>query len=244
MKVLYICNIKLSSMFDKKPFMRGSWTDLIIVNFSCPPSVLEKFLPDDVEPDLWMGQSVFSMVAFTFSKAKMYSLKAYFHQHFGEINFRCYVKSKITKKKGVVFLRELAAKRFMAFIANKFYNEPFHYHLVSRVEGNSSSENIKYTFQTENGKGLIEVKKSSNLRFPEVNTLEYFILERYVAFVKKRNKMSHEYIIKHIPWKFISLRKFENSNLLCELLPGMPSEYLKIPISAYLVDGSDIEVFR
>jgi uncharacterized protein len=108
-------------------FMKGNWTDLIVTTFEVKQEILEAYLPKDTTIDLYNGKALLSMVSFTFSKVSFFGIKIPFHQSFGQINFRFYVKSKLDGTKGVVFIKEFAPKPIIASIANWFYNETYHY---------------------------------------------------------------------------------------------------------------------
>ena len=114
-------------------FMTGNWEDLIISTFEVEQEILEKYLPNGTELDLYQGRALISMVAFTFSKVKFFGVKVPFHQQFGEINYRFYVKSIINGTKGVVFIKEYAPKPIIAVIANGIYNEPFFYKNLLKI---------------------------------------------------------------------------------------------------------------
>ena len=77
-------------------------------------------------------------MAFTFSKVRFFGIKIPFHQKFGQINFRFYVKSKIDGTKGVVFIKEFAPKPLIALIANLFYNEPYQYKKIDLLLKNEN----------------------------------------------------------------------------------------------------------
>lgn len=229
------------------PFMKGEWRDLIITTYECPINMLEAYIPNDVELDLWDGKALLSMVAFTFNNAKMFGIKAFFHQYFGEINFRCYVKSKKDNTKGVVFIKELAAKRIMAFIANKIYNEPFYYFPISRCknkDSNNKMTTIAYNFEIDGVKEEVYVSKTKKYRFAIKDSLENFVVDRYYAFVKRKTFGSRIYTIKHQPWKLIPMKEFFISPKIHQMMPPVFANYLSNPLSVYLVDGSKIEVFR
>ncbi len=221
-------------------FMKGNWENLIIKSYSCKKELLEKYLPNNVELDLYQGKGVFSMVAFTFSKVKFFGVKVPFHQLFGEINFRFYVKSKIDGKKGVVFLKEYANKPIIAFMANKIYNEPFFVHKVNRqVTSTSNLRFINYPFFLKNKWQKVSalVKKSTTKLKP--NSLQEFIVDRYTAFVKGR-KNTLEYQINHKPWKLFSIKKI---NISKEILNLLPKDFKQSQeLSTYIVDGSEITV--
>jgi uncharacterized protein YqjF (DUF2071 family) len=224
-----------------KIFMKGNWENLIIKSFSCKPKILERYLPNNVELDMYNGKALFSMVAFTFSKVHFFGIKIPFHQLFGEINFRFYVKSKIDGKKGVVFIKEYANKPLIAFMANKIYNEPFFIHKIKQEVSNSTNEKrISYPFKLKNKWQKITALVNKSKTKLKSNSLEEFIVDRYIAFVKGRKNTTYEYQINHKPWQ---LFKVKETNISNEVLNLLPNEFEKsIELCTYAVDGSEITV--
>lgn len=222
-------------------FMKGNWENLIIRSFTCEPKLLEKYLPNDTELDIYNGKGLFSMVAFTFSKVRFFGIKIPFNQQFGEINFRFYVKSKIDGKKGVVFLKEYAPKPLIAFVANMIYNEPFFYHRVKKHITNSSSlKLISYPFLLKNKWQKVTALVKNTTTKLQPNSIQEFIVDRYIAYVKGRGHKTYEYQINHKPWKLFDIKK---TNISKEVLSLLPNEFLNSKeIATYVVDGSEITV--
>lgn len=218
-------------------FMTGNWEDLIISTFEVNSEILEKYLPNGIELDLYQGKALISMVAFTFSKVKFFGVKVPFHQQFGEINFRFYVKSIVDGTKGVVFIKEYAPKPIIALVANGVYNEPFFYKNIGRQK--EILENvISMQYNFPNGK--VKAIAKNETKELEENSLEHFIVDRYIAFVKSRNTKTYQYQINHKPWEIYKSSSIEidkNSLLL------LPSEFKNGKlIASYFVDGSKISV--
>ncbi|MDC9722436.1 MAG: DUF2071 domain-containing protein [Urechidicola sp.] len=220
-----------------KTFMTGKWEDLIISTYEVEKEILEKYLPLNTELQLFEGKALMSMVAFTFADVKFFGMKIPFHQKFGEINYRFYVKSKITGDRGVVFLKEYASKPIMAFIANRIYNEPFFVKGIRRkkeMKGNELFMSYNYPH------GRVHVSAAIEKRDLEGDSLEHFIVDRYIAFVKNRKKKTTQYKINHKPWK---LYKMNSVHIDMTALSLLPTEFNRAKyISTYFVDGSSISV--
>lgn len=221
--------------------MTGNWENLIIKTFSCDAKLLEKYLPNDVELDLYQNKALFSMVAFTFSKVKFFGFKIPLHQSFGEINFRCYVKSKLDGTKGVVFIKEFAPKPIIALIANGFYNEPFFYKKIQKkIFSSTAYKDICYSFKSHKKWFSINasiLNKTDKLR---PNSLQDFIVDRYIAFVKGRRNTTYEYKINHKPWLLFSIQKVGIPNEILNLLPKKFCTASEVV--TYVVNGSFISV--
>jgi len=224
-----------------KTFMKGNWENLIIKTFTCKTEILEDYLPNGVELDLYKGKALFSMVAFTFSKVRFFGVKVPLHQQFGEINFRFYVKSKVDGTKGVVFLKEYAPKPLIAFIANKIYNEPFFYHKVKqRTITSKQKKFISYPFYLKNKWHKITSLIESNHKKVTQHPMQQFIVDRYIAFVEGKRNKTLTYKINHKPWKLFSIKYSNISNQILQLLPD--AFHNAAEIATYVVDGSEISV--
>lgn len=218
-------------------FMSGEWKDLIMSTFEIDKSILEPYLPKNTEIDFYKGKALLSMVAFTFSKVKFFGIRVPFHQQFGQINFRFYVKSKIDGAKGVVFVKEFAPKPLIAYIANWFYNEPYHYKKI-RLKKSIDNNQIKLNYSFRDSKIDIESKLQTNQLIN--NTFEHFVVDRYIAFIKNYKGKTFQYKIYHKPWELYNLK---NINIDKTILNLLPKKFKNLKhISTSFVKGSSIEV--
>lgn len=218
-------------------FMTGNWQDLIMSTFEIDKSILEPYLPLNTQIDFYKEKALISLVAFTFSKVNFFGFKIPFHQHFGQINFRFYVKSKLDGSRGVVFIKEFAPKHLIAFVGNKFYNEPYFYKNIKLQKKKTDNHtNLQYSFQNS----TIKVSATRETEELKANTLKHFVVDRYIAYIKSRKLKTVRYNIYHRPWRTYKL----NSSFLDEtLLTLLPSKFkgLKL-ISTYFIDGSKVNV--
>lgn len=220
-----------------KIFMTGNWENLIISTFEVDKLILEPYLPNNVEIDFYNGKALLSSVAFTFSKVRFFGIKVPFHQEFGQLNFRFYVKSKIDGTPGVVFIKEFAPKPLIAFVANTIYNEPYHYKNIKRIKTQT-----KDGFKMEYNYSQIKINTvcTKKLHKPEDNSLEKFVVDRYVAFIKSNSSKSYQYKINHKPWK---LYETETVSVDQNILSLLPKEFGSGKLlSSYFVDGSSVTV--
>jgi len=217
-------------------FMKGNWTDLIIDSYFIHPKHVLPYLTPDIELELIDGKAIVSLVAFSFTGVKFFGIKVPFHGEFGEINFRTYVKSKIDGTPGVLFLKEFAPKRMMALTAKYLYNEPFYYKNIVREKNG-----LGICYSLKDAKAIASVKKKS---FRKKTAIETFLIDRSVAFVKKRNNTSKAYQIIRGPWKIFAEAAIKLDKRLWDLLPDGISKNLLEPLETVLVNGSAVKVYR
>ena len=218
-------------------FMTGNWEDLIISTFEVDKDILESYLPSNTEIDLYNGKALMSVVAFTFSKVKFFGFKIPFHQKFGQINFRFYAKSKINGAKGVVFIKEFAPKPLIALTANLLYNEPYFFRNIRLNKKTTQNNNaIKYSYKN------LAVKATTHQTTKRLtkNSFDEFIVDRYIAFVKKSNTKTFQYKIYHQPWEIYQSSSIDIDKNIISMLPEKfkNAKYLKTCV----VDGSTVFV--
>ena len=131
-------------------FLNASWENLIMANYTVNPKVLAPYLPNGVELDFYNGETYVSLVGFMFKNTKIFQIPIPGYGTFEEINLRFYVirKEGDKLKRGVVFINETVPNKFVAYIANRLYNE--HYTAVpTKHEWSISAEskNIKYQWK-------------------------------------------------------------------------------------------------
>ncbi|WP_406684826.1 DUF2071 domain-containing protein [Seonamhaeicola sp. MEBiC1930] len=224
-------------MKTKNVFMTCVWKDLIMSTFEVDKAILIPYLPVDTELDLYKGKAILSLVAFTFSNVEFFGLKVPFHQNFGQINFRFYAKSKIDGSRGVVFIREFAPKHLIAFVGNKFYNEPYFFKSI-RLEKHHKNNNVQMSYKYKNS--TIKVFASNLTEDLKKNTLKHFVVDRYIAFIKTKKRKSLRYNIYHKPWKTQQIKNWHIDNDILKLLP--PDFKNLKHLSTYLVNGSQVKV--
>ncbi|MBT8255930.1 MAG: DUF2071 domain-containing protein, partial [Bacteroidia bacterium] len=108
-------------------FLKAEWRKLILVNYVVDPKILEPYIPNDTQLDLWQDKCYVSLVGFMFQNTKLLGVKVPGHVNFEEVNLRFYVKRKVGNewRRGVVFIKELVPKWALSFVANTVYGESY-----------------------------------------------------------------------------------------------------------------------
>ena len=96
-----------------------------MANYEIDPAILEKYLPEGTELDLWQGRCYISLVGFMFLNSKIFGLPMPLMGSFEEVNLRFYVKRWVDNKwrRGVVFVNETVPYKAVALIAKGTYTE-------------------------------------------------------------------------------------------------------------------------
>ena len=96
-------------------FMTAEWKWLAMANYAVDPSLLESLVPRGTELDSHDGHVYVSLIGILFNRSRIYGIPIPLHQSFEEVNLRFYVRRG--EKRGVVFIRELVPRYWVAAIA-------------------------------------------------------------------------------------------------------------------------------
>ena len=177
------------------------WNNAIFLHWQVELSELKKFVPKELEIDLFDGKPWISVVAFTMEKIRPKNLPAFQPiSDFDEINIRTYIKSN--NKTAVYFLSIEGGKSLSCKIAKGMSELPYRFSKIKRTENqyesNNSEFNDKLNIQFEIGKGI---KKKTEL--------EKWLTERYALFQDTGTSIN-EFEIHHLEWP---INKIDLKNL-------------------------------
>jgi uncharacterized protein YqjF (DUF2071 family) len=235
----------------ERPFLTAAWRDLAMLNYEVDPSLLQRYVPPGTELDDYQGSTFVSIVGFMFHDAKLLGWAAPFHQSFPEVNLRFYVR-RLTPagwRRGVVFLRELAPRRIVAWIARAVYGENYAYAPLRRQSTpaavGSSANRTTYAgrFASREFRVIVDAEEGPT---PLVDgSLNEFIAEHYWGYTFRRNGRTAEYRVAHRPWKAApATSACFDADVASLYGPQFVDVLSGPPASAFLADGSSVEVFR
>jgi uncharacterized protein YqjF (DUF2071 family) len=238
-------------MSPERTFLTASWRDLVLLNYEVPRALLELLVPKGTELDPFEGRYLASVVGFRFLETSIRGWRVPFHQVFEEVNLRFYVvrhHAPDTRRRAVVFIRELVPKRAVAWLARIAYNEPYlrvpMHHRMTMSNNGSFPSTVEYGW-TWAGQSFRLGGRLNTAPVPLVRPSEAeYITEHYWGYSQQRNGTTLEYRVEHPPWDVTDLAE---SYLLGNLagLYGTPwSEVLRSPPrSAFYATGSAVAVF-
>lgn len=227
-------------------FLKAEWRKLAIVNYKIDPKVLESFIPEGTELDIWNGICYVSLVGFMFKNTKLLGLKIPFHINFEEVNLRFYVKrrDKDTWKRGVVFIKEIVPKPALTYVANTIYKE--HYETLPMAHlwtTNKNNTQVQYKWKINNVWQSFQIEAYLNpVEIPENSEVE-FITEHYWGYSKINNNQTNEYEVTDPKWLHYPVLSY-NIDVDFELTYGKNFRFLNTitPKSVMLAEGSEITV--
>lgn len=180
------------------------WNNAIFLHYQVDLNELEKFVPNELEIDLFEGKPWISVVAFTMEKIRPKNLPSFSPiSDFDEINIRTYVKSN--NKTGVYFLSIEGGKNLSCKVAKGISELPYRFSNIKRTDKIYKSQNSEF-----NDKLNIEFKIGNELT--EKTELDKWLTERYALF-QDTNDSINEFEIHHLEWPIneIYIQKLELS---------------------------------
>jgi uncharacterized protein YqjF (DUF2071 family) len=227
-------------------FLKAEWKNLALFNYEVDREILEKYLPEGTEIDIWNNKCYISLVGFMFKNTKVLGIKVPFHVDFEEVNLRFYVKrfENGEWKRGVVFIKEIVPKKAITFIANTLYQE--HYETQKmRHEIIESNNTNTFIYQWKNDKewNTIELETKNVLTQIETNSEAEFITEHYFGYTKIDQETTFEYEVTHPRWEQYEVL---NHRIDFDFEKNYGSDFgflqTQKPTSVFLAKGSKITV--
>jgi uncharacterized protein YqjF (DUF2071 family) len=222
-------------------FLKAYWKNLILINYSIDPEILQPYIPNGTTLDLHNGKCYISLVGFMFKNTRVLGLKLKNHVNFEEVNLRFYVKQN--NKRGVVFIKEIVPKPLITIIANSIYKE--HYQTMKMkhtINENKKSNFYQYQWLIDNEWQSISVTTEKIPKIIMEDTLDEFITEHYFGYTKNGSK-TLEYEVKHPKWKHLQVIGYD-IDVDFKKTYGQSFKFLssKKPKSVILAIGSKITI--
>ena len=230
-----------------KPFLTANWRYLAMLSFAVEPKILQPFVPIGTELDFHQGQTFLSVVGFLFLDTRVIGLPIPLHRNFEEVNLRFYVRRKSADewRRGVVFVRELVPRAAIAIVARTFYGEPYSAlpmrHVLEHKEGRLFAE---YQWRRGRRWETLAMTATGEPRTAPQGSHEEFITEHYWGYTARRSRCS-EYRVEHPCWRLwnAGTTKFD-ADVATLYGPQFVETLAAPPVSAFIAEGSHIEVHR
>ncbi|WP_190811694.1 YqjF family protein [Flagellimonas sp. S3867] len=194
------------------------WNDAIFLHYQVDLTELEKFVPKELEIDLFAGKPWVSVVAFSMEKIRPKNLPSFPPiSDFDEINIRTYVKSN--NKTGVYFLSIEGGKKLSCKVAKGISELPYRFSEIKRTNKKYQSENSEFNDRLD-----IEFIIGDELK--EKTELDNWLTERYALF-QDSGKSINEFEIHHLEWPInqIDIKKVDlNYPRFKKLITEQPSK--------------------
>ena len=211
------------------------WRNVLFLHYKVDPLVLQEMVPFKL--DLHEGKAVISIVPLLMDGIRFPFLPSVpWISKLWELNIRTYVEVNGTK--GVYFFTLETDSKLGEFIANNFFNLPYHY---SKIK--SEITNNEYRFQHSRHNVSFDLK-ASVLDAKPFCPFEFWATERYSLFTKIGDRI-YRGIVMHKPWELQSIKiNQKNDNFsklvtkdLGELIGSSYAKELKVRFRPFRVEG-------
>ena len=237
-------------MSEKRSFLTTEWRYLLMLNYEIKASVLEPLLPAGTELDTWQGRTLVSMVGLMFQRTRVMGLPIPFHRNFEEVNLRFYVKRETQDevKRGVVFIKELVPKVWVARMARWLYGENYAAlpmrHTIEEQNGQLASDGlVEYAWRF---KGKLQRLGGLGIGQPrplQPDSEEAFITEHYWGYTRRGKHNTDEYRVEHPAWRTWRVAQpYFLADVKALYGPQFVDALHRPPRSAFLAEGSPVAV--
>jgi uncharacterized protein len=216
-----------------------------MANYEIDPEILAPFVPHGVTLDAHRGRYFMSLVAFLFEDTKVAGWSVPLHENFEELNLRFYVRREVDgeRRRGVVFIKEVVPRYWVAAIARRLYNENYIALPMRNVIDPPSRVRYEWKFRGKWNHVALTTEREGVL--PETGSDQEFITEHYWGYVKQRDGSSREYRVEHPRWRVWNARAVEVNCDVAELYgEHFAPAFANPPASAFLAEGSAVTVFH
>jgi uncharacterized protein YqjF (DUF2071 family) len=226
-----------------------------MLNYEVPVSLLEALVPRGTVLDLWEDRALVSVVGFRFLRTRLIGIPIPFHRNFDEVNLRFYVRRELPDgdvRRGVVFIKELVPRRFIAWVARVAYNEPYDA-LPMRSEtpdlATEAPGTLRYAWRRRTSAGRtwesLQARAVGEASLSAAGSEALFITEHYWGYTRQRDGGTVEYEVQHPSWRVWEAEAAELRADVASLYgPRFAEALAAAPRSAFVAEGSPVSVFR
>ncbi|NUP04990.1 MAG: DUF2071 domain-containing protein [Polyangiaceae bacterium] len=214
------------------------WRHLLFVHYRYPVEEVRKLVPSELELDLWDGEALVGVVPFEMKDIRLAWFPAAFGLDFLETNVRTYVHYK--GEPGVYFFSLEASSWLAVKGARVGWGLPYHHATMSVDHRCGAIHYETRRHSDETAMHRARYRPGDELGPSAPGTLEFFLLERYYLFAKRRGRIEKGHV-HHVPYPAQRVSEFEVSDGLVAaagLGPAPPS-----PAFIHYSSGVDVEVF-
>jgi uncharacterized protein YqjF (DUF2071 family) len=229
-------------------FLTAAWKNLIMANYFVDVAVLQPYLPNKTELDLFNGNAYVSLVGFMFTNTRVLGLKIPFHVNFEEVNLRFYVRYNDNGiwKRGTVFIKEIVPKPAISFIANTVYHEKYGTKKMKHITIETENEILlSYQWRHKNKWNRIEASVEKPAQAMILGSEEEFIAEHYWGYSKYNDATTFEYNVQHPVWKIFPVKNYlidcDFTGLYGERFSSLMNTK---PNSVFVAEGSEVSVLK
>ncbi len=231
-------------MARQRTFLTAEWKNLLMLNYAVDPALLKEHVPAGTELDQFDGKMYVSLIGFEFNRTRVFGKTIPFHQSFEEVNLRFYVRR--SKRRGVVFIRELVPKYAVTAIARFVYGERYScVTMAHRIDKGNASTTAEFSWGSGSDRCIILAETTGPGYLPLEGSLSQFITEHYWGYAARRTGDTLEYQVEHPQWKVSDTTQARcNGNAEKYFGPEFAKVLERAPDATFLAEGSPVTVFK
>ena len=213
-----------------------SWRNLAFLHWEVASEELEPLLPPGLRLDHFQGKAYIGIVPFEMKKIRPAWCPQVLGFNFLETNVRTYVLHN--QEPGVFFFSLDASSYIAVKIARWIWHLPYFHSAMT-----FSNENTIYRYglkRSDKVQSQIKIDVGEKLPSSEPDSLEYFLLERYLLFTQLRGQLLRGQV-HHVPYpaRQAELIDFEDQLLEINEVKGISSP----PDLVHFSQGVDVEIY-
>lgn len=180
------------------PFFFQDWNELLFLHWVFDPTVLQAKLPKGLTIDTYDEKAYVGIIPFFMDNIKPALFGRTFPGiNFYEMNVRTYVYDE-EGTPGVWFFSLDASNWFAEKAGRHLFHLPYVY---SQFEVNRQENSIDYQCIRSNDKASYHYKRGTLIGPATPETLEFFLLERYVLFSVDKHGQLYKGLVHHEPYQ-------------------------------------------
>lgn len=222
------------------------WQKLTFLHWRVPAEVLQPLIPANLTIEQYDGSAWLGLVPFSMESIRPWWFFAVPGiSWFLETNIRTYVVDE-KGVRGVWFFSLDANQQLAVTIACRFWHLPYKMAKLSLTENRTSNQSLQLSFKglrTDSPAADYQGSATVDFTKPAVpaaqNTLEHFLVERYILFAQTRSGRIMTGEVHHAPYQLRPVISCEVRQTLTQAM-GCPLE--NPPDHAAYSDGVDVRV--
>ena len=197
--------------------LRMGWHHLLFLHWPVEAAHLQKLIPDELEIDTFDGRAYVGLIPFSMTRVRPRWLPHLpfaprLYENFHETNVRTYVRHRATGERGVWFFSLDAASLLAVIAARGWFHLPYFWSKMKiQIVRNGNERHIEYSsrrlWPSSSGTSTIRavVDLSRAPRLAEADSLEHFLVERYLLF-SHDGKHLYRGRVAHAPYRLHSAK--------------------------------------
>lgn len=172
-----------------RPVMYQTWEELLFLHWPVPAEQIARTLPEGLHVDTFEDQAYLGVVPFYMKNIRPRGLPAVGPiSNFLELNVRTYVHDG-NGRPGVWFYSLDADQSIAVWTARRFFHLPYQ-HARMQAQTDEAGATV-YSCQRKDQAHVAEYAyaPAGLVQHPGPQTLEYFLLERYLLFSQRKNRL-------------------------------------------------------